>query len=79
MNIVIKVLGFIHNSTTCIKVNFGVSIRQGESGLCAEAELPITPGGAAAPATVGHRTLPAMDSPASVLACNLKQVCFCPT
>jgi len=34
MNIVIKVLGFIHNSTTCIKVNFGVSIRQGESGLC---------------------------------------------
>jgi hypothetical protein len=45
----------------------------------AEAELPITPGGAAAPATVRHRTLPAMDSPALVLACNLKQVCFCPT
>lgn len=28
MNIVIEVLGFIHNSTTWIKVNFGLSIQQ---------------------------------------------------
>ena len=24
MNIVIKVLAFVHNSTTCIKINFGL-------------------------------------------------------